>query len=70
MTGIRFGKGHRIRVQVSASFDPHLSRNLQTGESEVVSAVSRKAVITLRHGAGHPSRILLPRLTDPPPSRE
>jgi hypothetical protein len=32
--------------------------------------VSRKAVVTLRHGAGHPSRILLPRLIDPPPSRE
>ncbi len=60
MTGIRFGKGHRIRVQVSASFDPHLSRNLQTGESEVVSAESRPAEITIHHGASHASRLLLP----------
>jgi putative CocE/NonD family hydrolase len=58
--GIRFGKGHRIRVQVSASFDPHLSRNLQTGESEVVSARSRSAEITIHHGAAHASRLLLP----------
>jgi hypothetical protein len=58
--GIRFGKGHRIRVQVSASFDPHLSRNLQTGESEVDSAESRAAVITLHHDPQHASRVLLP----------
>jgi hypothetical protein len=60
MTANRFGKGHRIRVQISASFDPHLSRNLQTGESEVVSAESRAAEITVHHGAGHASRLLLP----------
>lgn len=58
--GIRFGQGHRIRVQVSASFDPHLSRNLQTGESEVVSAESRAAEVTLHHDAEHASRVLLP----------
>ncbi|MBM4218843.1 MAG: CocE/NonD family hydrolase [Gammaproteobacteria bacterium] len=58
--GIRFGKGHRIRVQVSASFDPHLSRNLQTGRSEVDSAESRVAAITLHHDRQHPSRVLLP----------
>ncbi|HWN06892.1 MAG TPA: CocE/NonD family hydrolase [Steroidobacteraceae bacterium] len=68
LTSIRFGKGHRIRVQVSASFDPHLSRNLQTGESEVTSGVSRKAVITIRHGTQHPSRLLLPTVADMTPS--
>jgi len=60
MTATRFGKGHRIRVQISASFDPHLSRNLQTGESEVVSAESRAAEITIHHDEGHASRLLLP----------
>jgi predicted acyl esterase len=60
MTANRFGKGHRIRVQISASFDPHLSRNLQTGESEVDSAESRAAEIRIHHGAGHESRVLLP----------
>jgi len=58
--GIQFGVGHRIRVQVSASFDPHLSRNLQTGESEVVSAASRAAEVTIHHDAGRASRVLLP----------
>ena len=62
LSAIRFGKGHRIRVQVSASLDPHLSRNLQTGASEVDSAESRAAKVTIHHGPAHPSRLLLPRL--------
>jgi uncharacterized protein len=64
LTAQRFAKGHRIRVQVSASFDPHLSRNLQTGESEVASAASRPAVITLHHDAAQPSKVLLPVSAD------
>ena len=60
--GIRVDKGHRIRVQVSASFDPHLSRNLQTGRSEIHAADSRIARITIHHGAGQGSRLLLPIL--------
>ena len=64
MTSIRFGKGHRVRVQVSGSFDPHLSRNLQTGESEVVSAVSRPASITIYQGSTHASRLVLPVIAD------
>ena len=62
LTAIRFAKGHRIRVQVSASFDPHLSRNLQTGESEIVSSESRPAMITIHHRIDHASRLLLPLL--------
>jgi uncharacterized protein len=62
LTGIRFGKGHRVRVQISASFDPHLSRNLQTGKSEIDSAESRSAAITIHHDAAHPSRMVLPEL--------
>lgn len=59
-TSIRFARGHRIRAQISASFAPHLSRNLQTGESEVVAATSKVADITILHGPGHASRLLLP----------
>jgi uncharacterized protein len=66
VSAIRFGKGHRIRVQISASFDPHLSRNLQTGESEVTSAASRRAEITIHHDAARASRIALPVLSAPP----
>jgi putative CocE/NonD family hydrolase len=57
MTAMRFARGHRIRVQVSGTFDPHLSRNLQTGGSEVDSSESRAAAITIHHGS---SRVELP----------
>lgn len=60
MTAIRFGKGHRIRAQVSASFAPHLSRNLQTGESETGSKVSQPAAISIHLGGEQASRLLLP----------
>jgi putative CocE/NonD family hydrolase len=59
-TSIRFGRGHRIRAQISASFAPHLSLNLQTGESEAVAAASKIADITIHHDAEHASRLLLP----------
>ena len=60
MTSIRFSRGHRLRLQVSASFAPHFSRNPQTGESEVVAAGTRVARITIHHGADGASRLLLP----------
>ena len=60
ITANRFAAGHRVRVQVSASFAPHFSRNLQTGESEHFASESRPARITIHHDAEHPSRILLP----------
>ena len=55
-----FRAGHRIRVQISASLAPHLSRNLQTGESEVFSSESRVAQITVHHGGDHASMLVLP----------
>jgi uncharacterized protein len=61
-TGIRFRKGHRIRAQLSASFEPHLSRNLQTGASEVTSAASQAATVTIHHGPDRASRLQLPLL--------
>jgi predicted acyl esterase len=60
LTSIRFARGHRIRAQISASFAPHMSRNLQTGESEIVSAAFRTARITIHHGGGGASKLLLP----------
>jgi putative CocE/NonD family hydrolase len=63
LTGNLFARGHRIRAQISASFGPHLSRNLQTGESEVSSSESRPARITIHHGSGEAcSRLSLPVL--------
>jgi hypothetical protein len=53
-------QGHRIRVQISASFTPNFSRNLQSGKSEVNSAEMKKANIRVFHDASHPSQVLLP----------
>ena len=55
-----FRKGHRLRVQISASFAPHLSRNPQTGESEVFSSDTRQARITIHHGGPFASSVALP----------
>ena len=55
-----FRKGHRIRVQVSGSFFPNFSRNLQTGELESVSANSMKKAIRIYHDPTHASHIVLP----------
>jgi uncharacterized protein len=55
-----FLKGHRVRVQISGSFYPNFSRNLQNGKSEVESAEMKKAQIRVYHDAEHLSQILLP----------
>ena len=60
LTANRFDVGHRIRIQVSASFAPHLSRNLQTGESEHTSSEAKVATIIVHHGDEHASRLELP----------
>ncbi len=60
LTSNTFLKGHRLRVQLSSAFYPHFSRNLQTGESEIVSKESRVGRITVYHDAQHASRIVLP----------
>ncbi len=64
LTANRFAAGHRIQLQISASFAPHLSRNLQTGESEMISAVAQPAEITIHHSAEYPSRLILPVLSE------
>jgi putative CocE/NonD family hydrolase len=60
LTSNSFLKGHKIRVQISGAFYPHFSRNLQTGESEIVSKESRIGRITVHHDAEHASRVVLP----------
>jgi len=60
LTSNVFLRGHRIRVQISGAFYPHFSRNLQTGKSEIVSAESKKGIITIHHDREHASRIVLP----------
>jgi len=60
LTSNTFLKGHRIRLQLSGAFFPHFSRNLQTGESEIVSKASRAGHITIHLDTQHPSRLVLP----------
>jgi hypothetical protein len=67
-TGNLFAKGHRVRVVLCGSFMPHFSRNLQTGESEMRSAKTRKATIRIHHDASHSSRIVLPVVGSAPHS--
>ncbi len=55
-----FLKGHRIRIQVSGAFYPHGSRNLQTGQSEIVSAEMKAGHILIHQDAEHASRLVLP----------
>jgi predicted acyl esterase len=55
-----FLKGHRMRVQISGSFYPNFSRNLQSGKSEVDSADAKKARIRIYSDAQHPSQIAVP----------
>ena len=64
ITGNVFLKGHRIRVQISASFHPNFSRNLQSGKSESTSAEMVKARIRIYHDDAHRSEVLLPLVQD------
>ena len=60
LTSNTFLAGHHIRVQISAAFMPHFSRNLQCGESELTSSESCVAHIRIHHDKEHASRIILP----------
>lgn len=60
LTSNVFLRGHKIRVQLSASFFPNFSRNLQSGESETDSSKTQKATIRIYHDAEHPSKLILP----------
>lgn len=62
LTSNVFLKGHRIRIQISAAFFPHFSRNLQTGLLEMNSRDTRKATISVYHDEQHPSHLVLPVL--------
>ncbi len=55
-----FRKDHRIRVQISATFFPNFSRNLQSGELENSSARMQKARVSIYTDRRRPSRIILP----------
>ncbi len=63
ITSNTFLAGHRITVQISASFFPNFSRNLQNGKSELTSADARKSTIAVYSDATHASQLILPVVT-------
>ncbi len=63
-TSILLPPGHVLKVMISGTFAPHLSRNLQTGESEVTSSKSKPAAITIYHDAEHASRLVMPVMSN------
>jgi putative CocE/NonD family hydrolase len=60
MTGNLFRKGHRIRLQVTSSFFPHVDRNPNTGRPVPHEGKLVPARQTIFHDAGRPSRVVLP----------
>jgi putative CocE/NonD family hydrolase len=60
MTGNCFVKGHRIRLDISSSNFPTYDPNPNTGEPIGYHTHTRKALNTVYHDAGRPSRLLLP----------
>jgi hypothetical protein len=59
-TSIVFGKGHRIRVEVSSSSFPKYVRNLNTGGDNYNESEGVVATNTIHHSSENPSYIVLP----------
>jgi hypothetical protein len=59
-TSLVFGKGHRIRLDVTSSNFPHFDRNLNTGNDPASDTEVRVAHQVVYHTADYPSHILLP----------
>ncbi len=60
VTSIEFGKGHRIRLQVSSSNFPRFDRNPNTGRAIADEREWMRASQSVYHGAPRPSHLLLP----------
>ena len=58
-TGITFGAGHRIRVEVTSSSFPRWDRNLNTGEDGLRSSRTEVARQKIYHDPDRPSSITL-----------
>ncbi|MFF1828533.1 CocE/NonD family hydrolase [Paenarthrobacter sp. NPDC058040] len=58
--GIRFGVGHRIRLEITSSWSPRYDRNTNTGADNPFQE-SRTVVAhqTILHDAEHPSRLVV-----------
>ena len=59
-----FLKGHRVRVEISSSNFPRFDRNPNTGRAIADETVLRKAQQTIYHDREHPSRVVLPVISN------
>jgi predicted acyl esterase len=55
-----FPRGHRIRLEVSSSSYPRFDRNPNTGGVGATETCIKSALQSVSHGAGTPSRVILP----------
>jgi putative CocE/NonD family hydrolase len=62
MTGNRFVKGHRIRLDISSSNYPNYDPNPNSGEPIGYHTHTRIARNTVHHDSAHPSKLMLPIL--------
>ena len=67
-TGVRFLKGHRIRVEISSTWFSRFERNPQTDAANWMVEERDPIVAKQRiyHDPEHPSHVLLPLITVPP----
>ena len=64
VTATRFGRGHRIRIQITSSNFPLLERNLNTGGDNETGVEFEVADVHIYHGGVHASYISLPALAN------
>jgi len=64
VTGIRFAKGHRIRLDIASSNFPLYERNLNTGGNNYDETSWVVAENSVHHGLRYPSHIALPLLPE------
>jgi predicted acyl esterase len=54
-----FAPGHQVRIEVAGSSFPNADRNWHAGGRNDQASDGPVARLTLHHGAGHPSRIIV-----------
>ncbi|MDQ4117363.1 MAG: CocE/NonD family hydrolase [Actinomycetota bacterium] len=59
-TGYRVRAGHRLRVQVAGAAFPRFARHHGTDEPIASATSGRRISYEVRHGADHPSHVVLP----------
>jgi uncharacterized protein len=59
-TSLIFNKDHRIAIHVTSSNDPRFDPNPNTGKALRADGETRVASNTIHHDRAHPSRVLLP----------